>query len=119
MSELSIADLLTSRVQAAMSAAGCAGTNPNVQPSGRPEHGDYQVNGVMAAAKAQRLNPRNLAQQVVQHLALDGVASRVEVAGPGFINITLAAQYLSDWCAGALGRPNLAVPQAPAQRVVI
>ena len=119
MSDSSIADLLNSRVQAAMAAAGCGESLPNVQPAGRPEHGDYQVNGVMAAAKAQSVNPRDLAQKVVKHLSLDGVASRVEIAGPGFINITLADQYLAGWCTGAIGKPNLAVPTVPAQRVVI
>jgi arginyl-tRNA synthetase len=119
MSELSIVDLLTVRVQAAMSAAGCGAGHPNVQPTARPEHGDYQVNGVMAVAKAQRGNPRDLAQNVVKHLSLDGIASEVQIAGPGFINITLASAYLADWCTGAVGKQDLAVPRATAQRVVI
>src|SRR5580700_5569541 len=119
MSELSIADLLNARVQAAMCAAGCDAGPPNVQPAGRPEHGDYQVNGVMAAAKARRVNPRDLARKVLEHLSLDGIASGVEIAGPGFINITLTDQYLANWCTEAVGKPNLAVPMAPVQRVVI
>jgi arginyl-tRNA synthetase len=119
MPELCIADLLTSCVRTAMAAAGCGESPPNVQPAGHPEHGDYQVNGVMAAAKALRVKPRELAQNVVKNLSLDGVASRVEIAGPGFINITLSDDYLAQWCSGAVGKPNLAVPAAQALRVVI
>jgi arginyl-tRNA synthetase len=125
MFELSIADLLTSRVRTAMSVAGCGEGPPVVQPAGRPEHGDYQVNGVMAAAKALRVNPRGLAQDVVKHLSLggvaslEGIASRVEIAGPGFINISLSDESLAGWCTGALGKPNLGVPAAQPLRVVI
>ena len=111
--------LLNSRVGAALAAAGCVDALPNVQPAGRPEFGDYQANGVMTAAKLRRMNPRTLAQQVVDQLDLTGIASKLEVADPGFINITVAPEYLAQCLLAALGRADLAVPLAARQRVVI
>lgn len=111
--------LLNSRVNAALIAAGCVDAYANVQPSVRPEFGDYQANGVMTAAKIRRMSPRALAQEVVQRLDLTGIASKIEVAGPGFINIVIAPDYLAQRLMSALGRADLAVPPAGKQRVVI
>ena len=111
--------LLNSRVDAAMSAAGCIDAPANVQPSVRAEFGDYQANGVMTAAKTRRMNPRALAQEVVTRLDLNGIASKIDIAGPGFINIVIAPEYLSQRLMSALGRADLAVPPAARQRVVI
>lgn len=63
--------------------------------SSKPMFGDYQVNGVMAAAKNLDINPRDLASRIVSHISIDEVIAKLEVAGPGFINITLANGYLS------------------------
>ena len=119
MLNLTLLTLLNARVGAALAAAGCVDAPANVQPAGRPEFGDYQANGVMTAAKARRMNPRALAQQVVDQLDLAGIADKVEVAGPGFINITVAPEYLARCLMGALGRADLAVPPAEKQRVII
>jgi len=67
------------------------GSAAHVLTASRPEFGDYQANGVMALAKQLKRNPREIAQQVIADLeeqAADYVAA-FEVAGPGFINITL------------------------------
>lgn len=75
----------------------------------------------MTAAKIRRMNPRALAQEVVARLDLTGIASNIEVAGPGFININIviAPDYLSQRLMAALGRADLAVPPAGKQRVVV
>jgi arginyl-tRNA synthetase len=107
--------LLNTRVQHALTAAGCPDATANVQPAGRPEHGDYQANGVMAAAKSRKLNPRALAQTVVDHLDLAGIVSHIEIAGPGFINMTVAPDYLARWVKHALNdQGGLAVPRVDA-----
>jgi len=111
--------LLDARVSAALAAAGCEGASAVVTPAARPEFGDYQANGVMSAAKARRQNPRELAQKVVEKLDLAGIASQVEIAGPGFINITLAPEFLAARVSAALGDEHLGVPRPAAQRVVI
>jgi arginyl-tRNA synthetase len=122
MPNQTLLQLLNARVQDALTAAGCADATANVQPAGRPEHGDYQANGIMAAAKSRKLNPRTLAQTVVDHLDLVGIVSQVEIAGPGFINMTIAPDYLAQWVAAAVSDSSMAVPRVSgetAQRVVI
>jgi arginyl-tRNA synthetase len=66
-------------------------------------HGDYAVNAAMAAAKKLGKNPRELADELAPliHEKLGELAARVEVAGPGFINITLAHKTISDQIACA------------------
>jgi arginyl-tRNA synthetase len=112
-------ELIDARVKAALVAVGCPDAPAVVVPSGRPEFGDYQANGVMGAAKAKKMNPRQLAEQVVAVLDLKGIASKVEIAGPGFINISLAPEFLAQRVAAALGRADFAVPQLPADSVVV
>ncbi|MDB5815557.1 MAG: arginine--tRNA ligase [Rhodocyclales bacterium] len=112
-------ELLDTRVRAALATVGCTDAPAIVTPAGRPEFGDYQANGVMAAAKSRKMNPRQLAEEVVAALDLEGIASKVEIAGPGFINITLSPEYLASLMTNALGNSNLGVPLPPAQRVVI
>ena len=93
---MNIKNILSEKVSAAMVAAGLpAGTNPAISLSNRPQFGDYQANGVMGAAKKLKTNPRELATKVVAELDLDGIASKIELAGPGFINIHLDDKWLA------------------------
>ncbi|KGJ87173.1 Arginyl-tRNA synthetase [Colwellia psychrerythraea] len=93
---MNIKNILSEKVSAAMVAAGLPeGTNPAVSLSNRPNFGDYQANGVMGAAKKLKTNPRELATKVVAELNLEGIASKVELAGPGFINIHLDENWLA------------------------
>ena len=62
----------------------------------KPEFGDYQFNGVMKLAKILKQNPRQIATNVVEHIDTTGMVSKVEVAGPGFINIWLNNAWLSE-----------------------
>jgi arginyl-tRNA synthetase len=117
--EQTIHQLLDARVSAALAAAGCEGAPAVITPAARPEFGDYQANGVMGAAKARKQNPRELAQQVVAQLDLAGIASKIEIAGPGFINITLDPAFLASGVAAALADDTLGVPHPDKQRVVI
>ena len=92
---MNIKNILSDKVSAAMVAAGLPeGTNPAISLSNRPQFGDYQANGVMGAAKKLKTNPRELATKVVAELNLDGIASKIELAGPGFINIHLDQNWL-------------------------
>jgi arginyl-tRNA synthetase len=93
---MSIKELLNQRIAAAMQAAGVPEKcSPMLALSGKPQFGDYQANGAMAAAKQLKTNPRELAQKILDNLDLDGIADKLEIAGPGFINITLADDFLS------------------------
>ena len=89
-------ELLNQRLSAAMEAAGIPGDcSPALALSGKPQFGDYQANGAMGAAKRLGTNPRELATVILDNLDLEGIADKVEIAGPGFINIYLSNQYLA------------------------
>ncbi len=92
---MNVATLLGQRVSDALVAAGAVGAPPVVGPATRPEFGNYQANGVMGAAKRLSTNPRALAERVLAELDLDGIADRVEIAGPGFINIHLEPGFIA------------------------
>ena len=66
-----------------------------VRPATDASFGDYQANGIMAAAKKMRTNPRGLAEQVVERLEIDDICERPEVAGPGFINLRLKTDFIA------------------------
>jgi arginyl-tRNA synthetase len=65
---------------------------------GRREHGDWSSNVALATAKAADANPRELAQRIVDVIAADPPVhvTRVEIAGPGFVNFHLAPTWLQD-----------------------
>lgn len=114
---MNIKQLITEKTLAAFAAVGIPeGTNPAVTVSTRPEFGDYQINGAMGAAKALKTNPRQLAQQLVDALELGDMAEKTDIAGPGFINVTLSRAWLARQLATAasdnrLGVSNNTVPQ--------
>ncbi len=116
---------LDRRMGEAFAAAGIpAGAAAVVAPSARAQFGDYQANGVMGAAKRMGGNPRQLAEKVVAAAGpiLDDLAEKVEVAGPGFINIHLRTEWLSTeltgWLAVSDGRLGIPAPENP-QTVVV
>ena len=111
---LNLKRLLTHRLEAGFAAVGAAGAAAMVGPATRPEFGDYQANGAMAAAKRLRENPRQLAQRVIEAAALDDVAASCTVTGPGFISLTIADEWLSH----ALAQSGIA-PVADRQRIVL
>jgi arginyl-tRNA synthetase len=109
------------KVVAALSALKAEGALPDdldfkgieIQEPRDPSHGDLASNAAMALAKRAGRKPRDLAAEIVARLESDADIAKIEVAGPGFINITLAdavwqrlvGEILSQ--AGAYGRSRL------------
>jgi len=117
---VNIQALLSEKVSQALIAAGAsADCEPQVRQSAKVQFGDYQANGVMAVAKKLGMAPRQLAEQVLTHLDLNGIASKVEIAGPGFINIFLDPAFLAENVSSALKSERLGVAQPQAQTVVV
>jgi len=118
---MNISNILSEKVSAAMTAAGLPeGTNPAISLSNRANFGDYQANGVMGAAKKLKTNPRELATKVVDALDLSGIAEKVELAGPGFINIHLDKNWLATQLNQVTTDNKLGVSQsAKPQKVVV
>jgi arginyl-tRNA synthetase len=65
-----------------------------VRPATDAKFGDYQTNGVMGVAKKLKTNPRQLAERVVAELDLTDLCETPEIAGPGFINLRLRADFV-------------------------
>ncbi|RZJ97660.1 MAG: arginine--tRNA ligase, partial [Brevundimonas sp.] len=86
-------DLRTELGEAVGAAFAAEGVDPalaRVTPSDRPDLADFQSNGALAAAKALKANPRELAGKVAARLEGDPRLASVEIAGPGFINLKIA-----------------------------
>lgn len=60
-----------------------------VRPCPDPKFGDYQSNALMSLAKARKMNPRQLAEDVLKRLDVSGICEKVEIAGAGFLNFRL------------------------------
>ncbi|HHD7211755.1 TPA: arginine--tRNA ligase [Citrobacter freundii] len=117
---MNIQALLSEKVSQAMIVAGApADCEPQVRQSAKVQFGDYQANGMMAVAKKLGMAPRQLAEQVLTHLDLNGIASKVEIAGPGFINIFLDPAFLAQHVQQALASDRLGVTQPAKQTVVV
>jgi len=117
---VNIQALLSEKVSQALIAAGApADCEPQVRQSAKVQFGDYQANGVMAVAKKLGMAPRQLAEQVLTHLDLQGIASKTEIAGPGFINIFLDPAFLAQNVDAALKSDRLGVAQPQAQTIVV
>ena len=95
---------------------GGAPADPTVRPSDRA---DAQINGALALAKRLGANPRDLAQQVVDSGVLTDVATDLEVAGPGFINVTFSSSFLESQLAAVVGDGRLGVEPAADPKIVV
>lgn len=98
---------------------GAEGAAAPMARSNRPEFGEYQFNGAMGLAKKLKSNPREIAAKIVAAVELDDLAESLEIAGPGFINVKLKAQWLGEQVTAALTDPRLAVEKETEQTVVV
>jgi arginyl-tRNA synthetase len=116
---VNIQALINDKVSQALEAAGApAGSPAAVRQSAKAQFGDYQANGVMGVAKKLGTNPREFAQKVLDVLDLDGIASKTEIAGPGFINIFLSEEFLAKQADLALADSRLSVATQAQQTIV-
>lgn len=91
-----------------------AAFQPDVRPAD-PRHGDYQANGVLAYAKARKLNPRATAEFLVAALSPEAKECfDTAIAGPGFINLTARPAVLENWIRAYGSRETLASGAASA-----
>ena len=106
--------------QAAFAAAGLSDSPVVLQAAKNPDFGDFQINGVMGAAKKAKQNPRELAQKVAEALVDNAVIESAEVAGPGFINLRLRPDFLAQNIQTALNDARFGIAKtAQPQTVVI
>ena len=88
--------------------------DPQLAPATKPEFGDFQANGALPLAKPLGQPPRAIATAIVEQLAADPAFSELceppQIAGPGFINLTLKPERLAAEVALRLGDSRLGVP---------
>jgi arginyl-tRNA synthetase len=123
---LSVLNTLTERLQLALVQAFPAAVgrlDPQLAAASKPEFGDFQANGALALAKSLRQPPRAVAEAIVARLADDPIVDALclppQIAGPGFINLTLRPPALVAQVAERLVDPRLGVPREAAQAAVI
>ncbi|MEX2327602.1 MAG: arginine--tRNA ligase [Pseudomonadales bacterium] len=109
---------IESAILAALARSGAGGSPAAVRPAQRAEFGQYQANGIMGAAKKLGMNPRELAENVVSHLDLPE-AEKIEIAGPGFINIHLAPSYIAKALGSIVTSATLGTDHKPRKTVVV
>jgi arginyl-tRNA synthetase len=113
-------EVLAERVTAAVTAAfgaGQAGVDPLIRPS---QFADFQANVALPLAKSLGMPPRQVAEQIVARLDVAGICDRAEISGPGFVNLTLTADWIAGQASGLLTDDRLgAAPADPGQKVVV
>src|SRR5437667_11127770 len=103
-----IVSQLESRFRDAIRAAFGVDADPLIGPAQNEKFGDYQSNAAMGLAKAQKANPRAVAEQIVAKLDLAEMADeKPSIAGPGFINVRLSTKWLAKQLAQIQSDPRL------------
>ena len=107
---------VTELLRPAFAAVAGGECDPTVRPSDRA---DAQVNGSLALAKKMGKPPREVAEAVMAQANLGSVCSATEIAGPGFVNLTFANEFLAEQLRIAMADERLGVRALPAKRFVV
>jgi arginyl-tRNA synthetase len=116
--EAQLAQWLQSAFRAAFG-DGCEGLALRVQAATDARFGDFQCNDAMQAAKTLHKAPRAIAETVVKALPLPPMLEKAEVAGPGFINLTVSRAWLADQVAALSAAPRFGIPDEGQGRTVV
>ena len=111
--------LVAAEVEQAFSANGLTDQPIILQPAKNRDFGDYQINGVMGAAKKTRQNPRELAQKVANALQQNPLIATAEVAGPGFINLKLRPEKLAQYIKASLQDEHLGIARNSKPQTIV
>lgn len=90
-----------------------------IRPAQNSQFGDYQANFAMPLSKPVGMKSVELAQRVVEDTNLEDICVRVDVAGPGFINLTLSDEFLLHLAQQAAASESLAVTPPPSPRTIV
>ncbi len=111
--------VLTQRLHEAVRAAAGAALPDFDAMLRRSNYADYQSNVAMALAKRLGQSPRELAARIVEGLAVEDICARVELSGPGFINLTLRDDYIARCLLSVYQDPALGIPEASRRQTVV
>src|ERR1035438_315794 len=89
------------------------------RPCPDPRFGDYQSNTLMSLAKARKMNPRQLATDVLAKLDVSDVCEKVEIAGAGFLNFRLKNAALAQTLEAAARGEHLFFQKAASPKTAV
>lgn len=93
--------------------------SPRVQPATDPKFGDFQCNDSMQLAKTLHRPPRAIAETAVKAIPVPEMIEKIEVAGPGFINLTVSPNWLAGQIANLATAPHFGIPDIGQGRTVV
>ena len=114
-----ILDLIAAEMKSAFTACGYDEAYAKVVLSNRPDLCEYQCNGAMAAAKAYKKKPIDIANEAVEKLGSAAMFSEINAVMPGFINLRLDPQYLADYMNGMQKADKLGVEEIGRGETII
>jgi arginyl-tRNA synthetase len=112
-----IPSILESRLRTAL--AEVPGAEPRVGAATDARFGDYQTNAAMVLAKSLRMNPRAVAQQIIDKIDVADLCEVPEIAGAGFINFRLKPEALAARFVELVGDSRMGVPEAKVKRRIV
>ena len=115
----SIKKILSDLFSKTFEECGYDGKHGFVVESQRPDLGQFQCNGALAAAKSAKKNPRDIAQNVIDKLQHTDMLRNLTIAGPGFINITLSDALLAQHINALVSDDRLGSPAEPIPKNVV
>ncbi len=110
---------LSAIAAAAFAAEGLSPALGQVVVSDRPDLAQFQCNGALAAAKAIKANPRGVAEKIAARLKADPIFAKVEIAGPGFINLDITDEALAERLGTMVKDTRLGAPQTGSGKTVV
>ncbi len=114
-----LSELLAIRAKKAIfEACGQEGVEPEITQSTQPQFGHYQCNNALKLGKVLGQNPRQIAEKIVEKFDRTGL-SKMEIAGPGFINISFDPVYLAQEVEKILKDPHLGIDKIPFPQKII
>ncbi len=93
---MQIKSQLNSLISQALKSLEVEDSTSQVTEASKPEFGDYQFNGAMALAKSLKKKPRDIASDIIDNIPPNSIISNLEIAGPGFINITISKEWIEE-----------------------
>ena len=90
-----------------------------VLPATDPKFGDYQCNDALKFAKKAHANPREVGAKVAEALKGNDVFEKVEIAGPGFLNLTVSGGWLNSQLSTLDSKPSCGIPQKGAGKKIV
>ena len=114
-----ILEILSEECKGAFVKRGYAAGQARAVASARPDLCEYQCNGALAAAKAYKKNPMDIAQEVAEELRENPVFEKVEALKPGFINFNLSNGFLASHLREMAGEEKFGIREGKKEKIIL